>query len=138
MLNIGGELATLHEAPKPRVKRMLKEKPTPWHAELRAIAFDVQGTCVDFYQPVLRAGAAINRSKGLAIDWAELSAEWRDLYRATLDEVIDGKRPWMRVDQIYREALDVLLNRRGSDGLLTQQERDKLNAVWTKLDPWPD
>jgi 2-haloacid dehalogenase len=117
---------------------MLKEKPTPWHDELKAIAFDVQGTCVDFYQPVLRAGAAINRNKGLAIDWAELSAEWRERYRATLDEVIAEKRPWIRVDQIYREALDMLLKERGLDSRLTLQERDKLNAVWTKLDPWPD
>jgi 2-haloacid dehalogenase len=117
---------------------MLKEKPTSWHDGLQAIAFDVQGTCVDFYQPVQRAGAAINRNKGLAINWAELSAEWRELYRATLDEVIAGKRPWMRVDQIYREALDLLLKGRGFDSLLTQQERDELNAVWTKLDPWPD
>src|SRR4051812_25885843 len=117
---------------------MLKEKTTPWHDELKAIAFDVQGTCADFYQPVLRAGAAINRNKGLAIDWAELSAEWRERYRATLDEVIAEKRPWIRVDQIYREALDMLLKERGLDSRLTLQERDKLNAVWTKLDPWPD
>lgn len=30
---------------------------------IKAIAFDVQGTCVDFYQPVLRAGAELNRAK---------------------------------------------------------------------------
>jgi 2-haloalkanoic acid dehalogenase type II len=107
-----------------------------WHDGLKAIAFDVQGTCADFYQPVLRAGDAINRSKGLAIDWAEVSAEWRSIYRTTLDEVIAGKRPWMRVDAIYREALDVLLKRHGLS--FTQQERDELNAVWSRLDPWPD
>jgi 2-haloacid dehalogenase len=107
-----------------------------WHDELKAIAFDVQGTCANFYQPVLRAGAAINRSKGLAINWAEVSVEWRNLYRKTLDEVIEGKRPWMRVDHIYREALDRLVERRGLE--FTQQERDELNAVWSRLDPWPD
>jgi len=36
--------------------------------EIKAIAFDVQGTCVNFYQPILRTGAAINRAKGLTID----------------------------------------------------------------------
>ena len=107
-----------------------------WHDGLKAIAFDVQGTCADFYQPVLRAGAAINRSKGLAIDWARLSAEWRELYRATLDQIIEGKRPWMRVDHIYREALDTLLDRRGLG--FSWQERDELNAVWSRLDAWPD
>lgn len=105
---------------------------------LAAIAFDVQGTCVDFYRPILRAGAAINRSKGLSIDWAMLSADWRTLYREALDAIIDSRRPWMRVDRIYREALDVLLENRGLGGFFTASERDELNAVWTKLDPWPD
>ena len=117
---------------------MLNEEPTSWHDELKAIAFDVQGTCADFYQPVLRAGTAINQNNGLAINWVEIAAEWRELYRETLDEVIYGKRSWLRVDQIYRESLDTLLVRHGFDDLLTQQERDELNAVWTKLDPWPD
>lgn len=113
-------------------------KQTRWHDEIRAIAFDVQGTCVDFYHPVLRAGAALNHGKGLAIDWAEVSAEWRDLYRTALDAVIVGKRPWIRVDKIYREALDLLLERRGLGCMFAKHERDELNAIWTKLDPWPD
>jgi 2-haloacid dehalogenase len=108
------------------------------HDNLRAIAFDVQGTCVDFYRPILRAGAALNQGKGLTLDWGEVSGEWRDLYRVALDEVIGGGRPWVRVDQIYREALDILIERRGLGGVLGDQERDELNAVWTKLDPWPD
>ena len=105
---------------------------------IRALAFDVQGTCADFYQPVLRAGRAINLAKGLDLDWAVFSTEWRDLYRAALDEVIAGKRPWLRVDQIYREALDTLLDRRGIGNKFTAAERDQFTAVWTKLDPWPD
>jgi len=108
------------------------------HDNLRAIAFDVQGTCVDFYRPILRAGAALNQRKGLTLNWGEVSGEWRDLYRVALDEVIGGGRPWVRVDQIYREALDILIERRGLGGVLGDQERDELNAIWTKLDPWPD
>jgi 2-haloacid dehalogenase len=111
---------------------------TPWLDDLRAIAFDVHGTCADFYQPVLRAGAAIDRSKGLAINWAELSSQWRDRYPMALDDVIDDARPWIRVDQIYREALDILLEDSGLGGHLSRQERDELNTVWTRLDPWPD
>jgi 2-haloacid dehalogenase len=105
---------------------------------VRALAFDVQGTCVDFYQPILRMGEAVNRTKGLAIDWAALSSEWRDLYRGALDQVIANQRPWLRVDRIYREALDVLLERRGLSGDFTSYERDELNLIWSRLDPWPD
>src|SRR5439155_9842860 len=85
--------------------------------DIKALAFDVQGTCVDFYHPVRRAGATANRDKALAIDWATLLAGWRELYRAALDAVIAGKRPWLRVDQIYREALDILLERHGLGGV---------------------
>ena len=102
---------------------------------IRAITFDVQGTCVDFLQPILRMGEAVNRHKGLGIDWAAQSSEWRDLYRVALDQVIEGKRPWLRVDQIYREALDMLLVRRSLSGCFTPTERDELNLIWTRLDP---
>jgi 2-haloacid dehalogenase len=107
-------------------------------SDVQAIAFDVQGTCVDFYRPILRMGAAVNRTKNLDLDWAALSAEWRDVYRRTLDTVIEGRRPWIRVDQIYREALDLLLERRNLSSIFTAVERDRVNAVWTQLEPWPD
>ncbi len=107
-------------------------------AELRALLFDIQGTTVDFYRPLLSAGASVNATKELAIDWATLSVRWRGLYRDTMDAVIDGRRPWIRVDRIYREALDRLLDEDGLGDRLTADERDKINAVWTQLDPWPD
>jgi 2-haloacid dehalogenase len=93
---------------------------------------------MDFYQPILRMGQAVNQTKGLDIDWAALSSEWRDLYRVSLDQVIAGQRPWMRVDCIYREALDTLLDRLGLSGVFAAAERDELNRIWTRLDPWPD
>ena len=61
-------------------------------AGVRALTFDVQGTCADFCQPLLRMGEAVNRAKGLSVDWGILSADWRGLYRAVLDEIIAGKR----------------------------------------------
>ncbi len=113
-------------------------KPSSLPEEIKAITFDVQGTCVDFYQPILRAGASINQKKGLTIDWAAMSAGWRDLYRTTMDAVIAGKRPWIRVDRIYREALDVLLEQHDLGGAFSTDERDALNGIWNQLDPWPD
>lgn len=105
---------------------------------VRALVFDVQGTCVDFYEPILRMGRTVNQTKGLDIDWAALSSEWRDLYRSTLDRIIAGQQPWLRVDRIYRETLDTLFERRGLSGVFTVAERDELNQIWTQLDPWPD
>ena len=107
-------------------------------AELRALLFDVQGTTVDFYTPLLRVGGSVNTAKNLAIDWAALSVRWRGLYREAMDAVIDGRRSWIRVDRVYREALDQLLDEDGLGESFTGEERDAINAVWTQLDPWPD
>ncbi len=107
-------------------------------ATVRALTFDVQGTCADFCRPLLRMGEAVNRAKGLSVDWGILSADWRGLYRTVLDEIIAGKRPWLRVDRIYRETLDVLLQQHGLSATFTAAERDELNLVWSRLDAWPD
>lgn len=105
---------------------------------VRAIAFDVQGTCADFCQPLWRMGESINKAKNISIDWALLSSEWRRLYRNVLDEIIRGQRPWLRVDRIYRETLDSLLEEQGLAMLFTKEERDDINLVWTRLEAWPD
>lgn len=107
-------------------------------AGIRALTFDVQGTCADFCGPLERMGAEINRAKGLEIDWGALSADWRELYRAVLDQIIAGARSWLRVDRIYRETLDDLLDRHGLSATFSATERDQLNQVWSCLDPWPD
>lgn len=107
-------------------------------SDVKAIAFDIQGTCVDFYRPILRMGAQVNLTKNLDLDWAALSVEWREIYRQSLDAVIENRRSWIRVDQIYREALDLLLDRRELSSIFAVSERDRINDVWTQLDPWPD
>lgn len=107
-------------------------------AGVRALTFDVQGTCADFCQPLLRMGEAVNRARGLSIDWANLSAAWRGLYRTVLDQIIAGERPWLRVDRIYRETLDTLLEQHGLAALFSAAERDQMNEVWSRLEAWPD
>ena len=68
------------------------------YQHIKALAFDVQGTCVDFYQPVLRAGAAVNRDKGLTIDWTTLLAEWLATSEAAKD-----RAAWVALDQSDNE-----------------------------------
>jgi len=105
---------------------------------IRALTFDVQGTCADFCRPMQRMGEAVNRAKGLALDWGVLSSDWRALYRAVLDDIIAGSRPWLRVDRIYRETLDTLLERHDLAKHFTGAERDEMNGLWSRLEAWPD
>jgi 2-haloacid dehalogenase len=105
---------------------------------VQAITFDVQGTCVDFYRPLLRLGERINQAKSLSIDWAGMSSGWRALYREVLDAVICGTQPWIPVVEIYRDTLDVLLEDRGLASHFCAAERDELAEIWSRLEPWPD
>jgi 2-haloacid dehalogenase len=107
-------------------------------ADIRAVAFDIQGTCVDFYQPLMRLGQAVNHAKSINLDWSRLSGAWRELYRSEMDGVIAETRPWIRVDHIYRQALDILLDREAVGARFTSGERDTFCEVWSRLDPWPD
>jgi len=45
-------------------------------SNIKALTFDIQGTVVDYYQPLLRVGEELNQRKGLAIDWDKFSREW--------------------------------------------------------------
>lgn len=105
---------------------------------IKALTFDLQGTTVDFYQPVLRAGQAMFKAKGIDLDFAVISGEWRKEYRNGMDKVLAGNAPYTRVDQIYRVGLDNLLDKLGLSNKFTVAERDELNLAWNRMDPWPD
>ena len=105
---------------------------------IRALAFDIQGTAVDFHEPLMRLGVETNIRKGLDIDWAALGRDWRSLYRDSMDAIIAGRAAWERVDRIYRRGLDTLLARAGLEHAFDAVERDAINDIWTRLDPWPD
>ena len=104
---------------------------------IKALTFDVQGTATDFWGTIVREGQAINRRKGLDIDWGKFADDWRALYRPGLDAVLNGERSWRSVNSLYREALDQLLRERRIDGF-SEPELTDLNHVWRRLEPWPD
>jgi len=127
-------VGSLAVAPLPNVA---KAKPVQTKA-LKAMAFDIQGTTVDFYQPMLRMGAMVNERKGLQLDWAAISKEWRELYRIGLDAVISGEKPLVTTETIYAQGLDRLLERHGLTSAFTEEEKAEINGLWRRLEPWPD
>jgi 2-haloacid dehalogenase len=99
---------------------------------VRALAFDVFGTLVDWRSGVAEAF----RAGGVPGDPEELADAWRGRYRPILAEVNDGSRPWGNFDQLHLVTLDDLLTERGID--LPIEDRRRLVGVWHQLDPWPD
>jgi 2-haloacid dehalogenase len=96
---------------------------------VRALIFDVFGTCVDWRSSIIRAAAR----HGLP---PELADAWRAQYQPQLETVRSGARPWVNLDVLHRIGLDIVL--RDLDLELPEAARKELTLAWHALDPWPD
>ena len=107
----------------------------------KALTFDVFGTVVDWRTSIAREGRAFGERHGIETDWDRFADEWRGLYQPSLSRVRNGERPWARLDDLHRESLCELLERRGvviGDGGVSEAAFDEFNRAWHRLDPWPD
>ncbi|BBY50261.1 haloacid dehalogenase [Mycolicibacterium arabiense] len=104
---------------------------------LRALAFDVFGTVVDWRGSVIRELTAFGEAHGVDRDWAQFADDWRAGYPPAMDRVRTGELPWMKIDALHRLILDELLERAGIDGI-PDGDVAELNRAWHRLDPWPD
>jgi 2-haloacid dehalogenase len=104
---------------------------------IKALAFDVFGTVVDWRSGVIRDGEALAAAKGLTVDWLAFADAWRAGYQPAMQRVRSGEIAWTRIDGLHRAILDTLLPRFGLESL-DEGERAALNRVWHRLDPWPD
>src|SRR5258708_37254896 len=103
---------------------------------IKALAFDVFGTVVDYRSTIAREGELLNRAKGLRVDWGRFADAWRARYRPSMDRVMRGELPWTNLDALHRASLEEVLAELGVTGL-TDAQKDELNHVWHRLRPWP-
>ena len=104
---------------------------------LRALAFDVFGTVVDWRGSVIRELTAFGAAHGVQRDWEKFADDWRAGYPAAMDRVRTGELPWLRIDALHRMILDDLLADAGITDVPDADLAD-LNRAWHRLDPWPD
>jgi 2-haloacid dehalogenase len=105
---------------------------------VRALAFDVFGTVVDWRASVLRELEALGARHGVAADWGAFVDAWRyEGYIGGIARVNRGEWPFLTADELHRRKLDELLPACGL-GHLSEAERADLNRAWHRLDPWPD
>lgn len=105
--------------------------------DVRALAFDVFGTVVDWRSTIVREGKQLNSEKDLTVDWAAFADAWRRSYAPSMDRVRRGALPWTNLDALHRASLGELTVEFGIEDL-TEEERERLNRVWHRLEPWPD
>ena len=104
---------------------------------VKALAFDVFGTVVDWRSSLIREGKSLGKAKGLTVDWGKFADRWRAGYGPAMSKVRKGELPWTKIDQLHRMILDDLLVEFEIKGL-TEDEKRHLNRAWHRLDPWPD
>ena len=97
------------------------------------LAFDIFGTVVDWHGSISREVQALYPQ----VDGDALALAWREGYQPAMQRVRSGELGWTRIDDLHRMILDGLLPRFGL-AHLGEAERDHLNHVWHRLDPWPD
>ena len=109
-------------------------------SQLKALAFDVFGTVVDWRGGIAReAGPWLAAAGRPEIDPYAFADDWRRRYQPKLEEVRSGRRPFVVLDVLHRESLEDLLNDHGLKPRDVGETRlADLVRAWHRLDPWPE
>jgi len=107
-------------------------------SDIKALVFDVFGTCVDFRGSIIKECRALGKAKGLRVNWGKFTDAWRAGYRPAIDRVRSGELPWTKIDVLHRMILDDILQKFRIADAFTEEEKVQLNLVWHRLKPWPD
>ena len=105
--------------------------------QIRAMVFDTFGTVVDWRGSLIRDLSRWGVAQGIDVDWTRLADRWRGQYQPQMERVRSGARPWIKLDDLHRESLDMLLPEFDLSGL-SEAQREHVNKVWHRLDAWPD
>jgi len=105
--------------------------------DVEVLLFDVFGTVVDWRTSLQRWLQGFGRENKLQADWSALVDDWRAAYQPSMERVRQGARPYVTLDVLHRESLDVLLENYGLRGMLESDTREMARA-WRWLDPWRD
>lgn len=99
----------------------------------KVIAFDIFGTVVDWHGSISEEIQKLN----LPVDANAFATAWRKGYQPAMARVRSGELPWTKIDDLHRMILDEIL----VDFAIThlsESEKQHLNFVWHRLNPWPD
>lgn len=107
-------------------------------SNIKALVFDVFGTCVDFRSSIIKECRTLGKAKGLRVNWGKLTDAWRAGYKPAMDRVRSGELPWTKIDVLHRMILDDILQKFRIADAFSEEEKVHLNLVWHRLKPWPD
>lgn len=97
------------------------------------LAFDVFGTVVDWHGSIVAELHQLYPH----VDGNAFALAWRAGYQPAMQRVRSGELGWTRIDDLHRLILNGLLPDHGLEHL-NESQRQHLNRVWHRLNPWPD
>lgn len=97
---------------------------------IRALIFDVFGTCVDWRTSVAREVAG----QLAGVDPLDFADAWRGEYQPAMERIRAGGRGYVPLDDLHLENLQKVC----ADFGVACPDPAKLNRAREKLDPWPD
>jgi hypothetical protein len=100
--------------------------------DVEVLAFDVFGTVVDWHGSIVHELAQLHPQ----VDGDAFALAWRAGYKPAMARVMSGELGWTRIDDLHRLILDAILPEHGL-AHLDEAQRQHLNRVWHRLDPWP-
>ena len=106
-------------------------------ADLKVCIFDVFGTAVDWRGSLIEDLPKLGKKYGLETDWNSFADDWRGLYQPQMGRVRKGELPWTRIDDLHKEAFEMLLKKRGLKHP-GEEGAWEFTHLWHRLRPWPD
>jgi hypothetical protein len=107
---------------------LAQAKPRAKADGIKALVYDVFGTCVDWRSGVARDAERLLKPLGYRIDWLALADAWRALYQPTMEEVRSGRQPFVTLDILHRRMLD-----QSGRGSAWRSSRTRLSTISTSL-----
>src|SRR5262245_21496340 len=105
---------------------------------VKALVFDVFGTCVDWRTSLINDFTKWSEKRGIKADSTALVDGWRAVYAASMDEV--RKNPqngYVILDVLHRRSLEKLVGQFDIKGL-TDADLHHLTMGWHRLHSWSD
>ena len=103
----------------------------------KALLFDIFGTVVDWRTSIIEDLEPWFAQQEIKRDWEMFAQDWRSLYQPAMETIRSGNRGYVKLDTLHRENLEQLISKYELE-FLSQDNRDYINRVWHRLNPWPD
>lgn len=107
-------------------------------SKLKVVVFDTFGTVVDWHSTIVDEGEQLGKKYGIDINWHDFANDWRLGYFRDTKAIARHEREYEKIDLVFAEILDELIEKYGIQGKLPEEEKARFAKVWHRLRPWDD